>query len=237
MLMDEDCFGSFPGRELDRDALEMLLWTRWPDKERKREPKLFQTKWWDYRLLHPAASTYLFAHLYTEETRRVIREHINDAAAVITASGSVRDWYPIKAGDIFEPPASERQADYWKRKIGGLIRSRQAADEDGIPYPLYIREALKHFYFGKGSYVLGRTQAKIVEINLLAGDEVRGVIATRWLEEVQIKVQTAAHPRYLRVHDTTHLDHTAYRAWLHQQLGLRSAPEHARARLEKLGHL
>jgi hypothetical protein len=227
----------FPGKSLDRDACEALLFDRWPERERRREPELMGTKWWDVRLLHPVQATYWFAHLLTFEVRRIIREHLDDRAPSLSASGRVLDWHPIKSGDVFEPPLDERRRPYWKRKIIGLIRARQAADLDGVPYEVFVASGLKHFYFGRGAYVLARSAVKMPEPNLLYGENCLAQIREDWLAQLQVRPWAARHGRYRLAHDDGHPDHRAHRDWLVQQLSLRSQPELAAARLVRDGLL
>lgn len=226
-----DLYGEYPGHDLDLAGCEALLHTRWERKERLAESGLMQAKWFDYRVMHPAACTYLFGHMLTQQTRAIIRAHLNNAPAI-----GNKDWHPIKSGDIFEPPTGPRLA-YWQRKIKGLIRARQAADRDGIPYDHFIATGLKHFYFGAGTYVLHKTGATFPEPNLLYGDECLTAIRSSWLEQVTIRVQAAKHPRYLLENDDGHPDHQAHRDWLEQQLAMRASPELARKRLVREGLL
>jgi len=235
-------FGPFQGHDRDLDTCEALLFQLWPDKERKREVELFQSKWFDYRTLHAAHATYLFSHIFTTEIRAIMRAHFNDAPARVSATGKVLDWNPIKAGDVFEAPAAARNVGYWKRKVIGLIRARQQADADGIPYEVFIGAALKHFYFGAGTYVLQRAdqgggRTLMVAPNLLYGDDCLAAIRAAWLGDIGMRVQAAKHPRYKVVNDDGHPDHAEHRDWLRQQLEHRGVQDWAAARLVTSGLL
>lgn len=116
------------GEELDLNAAETLLVTRWPVRERLAEPRLFATKDWDERVQHPACATYRFAPLFTQETRAIIRAHVSNAPPRVARPGAVIDWEPLKSGCLFEPPASDKAAPQWKRRVGLAIRVRQWAD-------------------------------------------------------------------------------------------------------------
>jgi hypothetical protein len=214
--INEQVFGPLFGAELDVLACEALLHTRWPEREREQEPSLMRSKWWDYRLLHPTHATYLFAHILDTELRSIIRTYLDNAPARLTATGRVLDWHAVKEGDVFEPPINPARHAYWKRKLLGLIRARQAADADGIPYDLFCREGLRHYYLGAGSYMLGR--AKVPEPNLLYSDACLLTIRTKWLEQLRMRVQHARHPAYLIAHDDHHPDRLAHRLWLVAQL-------------------
>lgn len=231
-------FGAFAGQDLDILACEALLHTRWPRREREREASLMASKWWDYRALHPAHATYLFAQVLDRELRALIRTYLDDTPARVTAAGRVLDWHMVKEGDVFEPPLDPRRQAYWKRKMLGLIRARQVADADGIPYDVFAREGLRHYYLGGGSYLLGRS--KIPEPNLLYSEPCLLVVRTKWLEQLQMRVQTASHPVYLYAHDDRRPDQLAYRRWLIAQLRSRPAGigrDNALKRLMREGYL
>jgi hypothetical protein len=160
----------------------------------------------------------------------------------VGVNGVLRDWHPIKAGDVFDPPAATSRIAYWKRKVHGLIRARQAADADGIPYELFIRTALRHFYFGGGTYVMQREdqagkRTMMPEPNLLYGEECLAQIREAWLEQVQMRVHGARHPRYLAANDDGHPDHGAHRDWLASQIAHRAVQDRVTARLVREGWL
>jgi hypothetical protein len=239
---DLDLFGTFPGHDLPDDECEVILYTLWPDKERKREAKLFAQKWWDYRTLSVVHATYLFSHILTTETRSIIRAHIDDAPATVAPNGTVRDWNPIKAGDVFDPPSQASRMPYWRRKVGGLIRARQAADAEGIPYEVFVKAGLRHFYFGAGSYVLQRqdqngSRTVMPEPNLLYGEDCLAQIRDTWLQALGSRLHAAEHPRYRIANDDGHADHAEHRDWLRQQLDRRPVQDWAAARLVRDGLL
>jgi hypothetical protein len=231
--VNSEVFGDFTGSDLNILSCEALIQSRWGRKEILAERGLLQDKWWDYRLLHPVHSTYYFAHVLDCELRAIIRAYVNDAPARTTETGRLLDWYAIKPGDVFQPPNDPKSVPYWKRKIVGLIRARQIADSDGIPYDLFCREGLKHFYLGGGSYMLAR--ARIPEVNWLYSDACLLVIRKKWVEQMEMWVQTAKHPIYRLPNDDGHIDRTQHRDWLMQQLDGRGTTSraHAYARLVK----
>lgn len=213
---------------LDIVTCEALLHSRWSDKDLRAERGLFAKKWWDYRHLHPVQATYGFSDCLNTELRSIIRAHVDDTPPRIAANGRVLDWVAVKQGDVFEPPADARRQAYWRRKLGGLIRARQAADELGIPYPMFCRFGLKFFYFSGGTYMLARSF--VPEPNLLYGEACLLSIQEKWAEQLAMKVHTATLDRF-RDPGRDDPDANEHRAWLALQANGRPEPERAYARL------
>lgn len=209
--------------------------TRWSDKARRVELDLFQKKWWDYRQSHPVVATYLFAFLFTQETRRIIRAHIDPTPPRVTATGRVIDWNPIKDGDVFEPPhtRSDKTLNFWVRKIGSLIKARQFADQHGIPYQVAVKTGLKHWYFGR-SYFL--EQMALPEPGMLNGKECQEAILLGWGEALDARIQVAEHPRYKRL-DDPHPDIAKHQAWICDQISRKTDPTHAIRKFVRQGVL
>lgn len=98
------------------------------------ESDLFQTKWWDYRVvgedsgtfrpLHPMEATILFHVYYRDE---------------LTYASKRRDEFAIgmllRERDLFKLD---------KKFIAGLWKARRVADKHGIPYDFYCRQAMSY---------------------------------------------------------------------------------------------
>ena len=214
----------FDGKDLDLDACEALLHTRWPPKEMRAEAALFQSKFWDYRHLHPVHATYLFAHIFTVETRAIIRAHIDNTPPRTLPSGHVLDWYPLGSGDVFEPAGGKLQS--WQRKVKALIRARQFADRYGMPYSFFIRHALRHYYFGR-YYLFDDERRTLPGPDMLNGEDCRIAVAEAWIEELGTRIHHATHPRYLVENDCGHHDVKAHQQALCDQIAKRSDPSYA----------
>lgn len=223
----------FHGYDLDTDQCELLANSRWPVKLLRAEPSLYGLKWWDYRAEHFVISTYRFAHIFTQEVRGVIRAHLDPRPPKVTASGRVLDWEPIKAGDILEPPAGKTT--YWSRKITGLIKARQFADQWGIPYPQFLRAGVRRLYFGR--YMMHEAQSLLPEPNLLTGEIVSAYILERWAQTVEGTIQHATHPRYRIGGGDLHPDVAAHERWLLDQCARKPDPRFALRNLIRDGWL
>jgi len=104
----------------DREVIRAI-----PLSLRLDEASLYQTKWWDYRPIHPAKATTLFAHSYGEAWRRASerRNGIGECNwRVINDPFRTPDWNPF-----MEAPA--RAKAFWM--------ARRYCDEAGIPYDFY----------------------------------------------------------------------------------------------------
>lgn len=215
---DQDFFG----KSLDVETYDAILMARWKDKDRNKEVELMRKKWFDMRLLHPTQATYLFAHLFTQEIRKMIRDNINNTPAVIK-NGRVVDWEPIKAGDIFEPSTvkDEKKYRFWKSKITALIHARQTADFYCIPYSFYIKQGLTAIYFGKFNLL---NSASIPQPSMLIHKDVVVKILNAWMSSLEGKIYCAEHPRYLIKNFNEHIDCSEHEIWLCDQIARKSNP-------------
>tara|TARA_B100002049_G_scaffold236750_1_gene224415 strand:+ start:3166 stop:3855 length:690 start_codon:yes stop_codon:yes gene_type:complete len=121
MHIDDFAGTGLPPRALDQAAAAAIAKTDF-----KKEPALFESKWFDYRSLHPVHATELFAECYREAYRRIAAERI-DYIDGLKNSG-------IKPGGLF---------DLTKTQATGLWRARQSADSLGCRYDFYTLTALR----------------------------------------------------------------------------------------------
>jgi hypothetical protein len=223
--MNDELVIPYFGRDLDRDSCELLFGSLWKPKERALERELFRTKWFDVRHLHPVQATYLMGHLFTQETRSIIRKHIDDTPARVMPDGTVRDWEPLKSGDILEPPdGSPKRVSFWQRKINSLIRCRMYADSLGIPYTFFVKTGLDRLYFGR-MYILDRK--KLPEPGILNGKEMRDYILLKWGEELDVRIQYSDHPRYNIAAGYQCDDACDHEKWIIDQIKRKSDPKPA----------
>jgi hypothetical protein len=93
--------------------------------------KLYNTKWWDYRVMHPAHATHYFYHLYYE----ILPGHLERNFGEGTKHHRPR---PLRERNI--------------QTIRGFWKARMAADAMGVPYEVYIRCMLDSFYEGYNAF-------------------------------------------------------------------------------------
>lgn len=116
--------GSFFGDGLDLEHYEILMMQYVPAKDRKIESELMTTKWFDYRLMHPAQATYYFYRKYKDAYREYYRKAINHEAAAFVK--------PTKQHDFL---LSREAMSFW--------RLRQAVDALGIRYEFFLTFAFE----------------------------------------------------------------------------------------------
>ncbi|MBE0438024.1 MAG: hypothetical protein IBX56_19775 [Methylomicrobium sp.] len=125
--------GKFYGSELADFDCELMMMERFAGNERafkkefKAELRLMQTKWFDYRLLHPVVATYLYAAEFTRIYQRYYAK--------------TRDYEKANYVKGFSG------GDAWRHKTsGGFVKGRRQADALGIPYWFYIDRAFEFLY-------------------------------------------------------------------------------------------
>jgi hypothetical protein len=96
----------------------------------------FDTKWWDYRDLHPAKATMFFYHTFLQIAPNYLLKHVGRGVS----QGFQRN---ATTRDLRKLPTATVRA-FWK--------ARMAADAAGVPYDIYIHGCLKHFYANYNLY-------------------------------------------------------------------------------------
>lgn len=166
-----DKFGATFGIQFNRDQLDRLVFDKISNpKVHGGEPALFQTKWFDYRFLHPVAATYVFARAYREVFATLYKRHFDHSVTLDPFYGNL---------DMFEL----RQAE-----ITGLYVARQHADACGIPYPYYIEFVMEAGMRYKRDYLPRPTQC-------YQEDAVKKAI-TEWHKRLEARLFVATDPRF-----------------------------------------
>lgn len=107
----------FAIRKIDQDALV-------------QDVDLFDTKWWDYRTMHPTQATLYFHHVFKTIAPTYVSKYVDMDVAKGYEIGITRN-------DLRLSKLATIRA-FWK--------ARQIADAIGVPYDVYIKVALQHFY-------------------------------------------------------------------------------------------
>lgn len=120
----------FIGMELGTLNADKFTESNIEAKERQEDLALFDTKWFDYRLWHPAKATMYFAHRYNVIAEEYVKRYFGEEAAAT---------FRRQAGHF----------DLRKKSLAhirGFWRARQQADAIGCTYDVYIRGMLDSFH-------------------------------------------------------------------------------------------
>jgi len=196
--MQRDFYGrNLSDRQLDLVTIEVI-----PPELQKGEPKLYRTKWWDYRHMHPMRATYLFASEYERAYRRVIQKRLESSKA--------------RKLRVFRTPDPMREASV---KAIGLWKGRRLADEYGIRYDFYCRIALDASEYLDWEY-LARPE-----------DLTNSALTTRvllaWLEINEATIQLPEDPIYRGRGEARSYYQDEWEEALCKQIARRKNPQHA----------
>ena len=201
--MSKDPF-NYLGAALTWDDCEMLAIARISEPHRRGEPDLFQTKWFDYRAIHPVAATYMYADRYAAAVRDIYAQTRDvDDAETIT---------PFEPDDVFNC-----------RELLGFWLARQALDRIGVRYEFALRYAMNRFAL-RGWHYFPRP-------NQLYTEELLLDVKDAWNEECKNSLQIAKHERFQTANYIAHPDQIAYQTWIMSQVVTR---EHQHRPLSRL---
>lgn len=178
----------------------------------KLEAELFDSKWWDYRALHPVAATYLFAHEYNKAYQFIVKR-CRDLERGQYMKG-------FKGEDIFETRTVKRknkqtgeselkQSD----EIVAFWKARQSADRLGMRYDFYIRKAMM--------WAEDRNWRNIPRPIHLYSDDLVEHLKERWEEERKARLQAAESECYMIENYSAHPDQDDYQGWALDQVSRR----------------
>lgn len=163
--------GEFYGCNFDFDHCEALAIANMPSDILVKESELMQTKWFDYRRLHPMHATLLFIHHYTKAYKGFIR--------IAKDYGMAEGIKPFKGTAV----------DLLLSREGGTIwKARQTFDQIGIRYDFALRFIMT--YRLEHGWLHAPRPAHLTDEDMLA----RMMLA--WEDEQRRAVQLVRDPRY-----------------------------------------
>jgi hypothetical protein len=180
---------------------EALTLATIPETHRIGEAELFRTKWFDYRLLHPAVATYYWAHCYREAMRRYCEMTVDrDFAQKVRA---------FQSDDVF-----------LTREALACTIARQSLDGLGCRYEFALGFIMRR-YIERGWRVFPRP-------NQLYSEELVMDIGDAWRVECSASLQLPASP-YFRItgEGTVSPMQAEFLDWIAQQAKNRG-PDHHR---------
>lgn len=181
--------GNYYGSRLNPDHYEILTIQHVPNKERKDESALMQSKWFDYRLMHPMQATYYFVQCYRNAYRDFMRRTMNHEAAPFAKA--------IKERDFLD---SREKLSFW--------RLRQLVDKLGMRYDFFLHHAMSHMHkmIGSGKVYaprpahLGKDEV-LMERVVMAWDDLCAS-SMQVAQSVSYRVSEFDHP--MSVHQRAH---------------------------------
>jgi hypothetical protein len=140
------------------------------------EAELFQSKWFDYRFLHPVLATEQYAQAFSEVYRDNYRRNIDKATSEHIS--------PLSNPNIFEcKPAT----------LIGLWRGRQVADMLCIPYETFLRLSYQErLRYWRSKHLPRPSQ--------LYSTEVVERVITQWEKMQEVRLYFSELPEYSNQH-------------------------------------
>lgn len=176
---------SFPGSDWSSSYCDELTTRFVPVSLLAVEAELYSTKHWDYRFMHPAQATQLFAHCYGQAKKHAVERR--------TDIWIGRNMRGIKQASIFDMDS---------RSITGFWKGRQMADRLGIPYDFYCEYVMLFADVARWENLPTpvQTYGRSVPEHLKTTDYAVSMvefIGRRWLERTATSNVYAKHPAYL----------------------------------------
>ena len=177
----------FPGSEWSAVECDALAIQYVPLVLLQEEAALYGSKYWDYRFMHPAQATQLFAHSYARAKKHAVERRTDIWVG--------RNMKGIKDPVIF---------DLGQRAVIGFWKGRQMADRMGIPYDFYCEAAMLFADVARWENLPTATQlySDNVPEHLRTTDFAVSMIAyieKRWLDRMETAACFATHEDYLAV--------------------------------------
>lgn len=185
---------TFQGCDTGFDDCELYAISLIPKSVLTKEAELMQTKWFDYRRLHPTIATLLFIHCYNKAYKGFIRiaRDCGMAEGIKAYKGSPLKMLESKEGKVI-----------WK--------ARQVFDQLGIRYDFALRYIMNH-YLECGWLKNAPRPHHLTNEDVLVG------LMLAWEEEQKRAVQQALDPFYKTENFLGCPDQLAYEAMVIAQI-------------------
>lgn len=178
-------------------------------KHFKKELQLFQTKWVDYRILHPVVATYLYAAEFVIAYKRYYTMTV-DCEKGLYVKG-------FKGGDAWAASNSL-----------GFIKGRQQADTLGIPYWFYISKAYEWLYIMKWKHLPRQVH--------LYREDVVEYVNKEWYIYSRESLVLSELDYFKDDANRDRPEYIAHQEWVRDRVALSSVPEVAMESLNERGY-
>lgn len=188
----------------------------------QEEAELNNTKFWDYRFLHPAQATQVYAECYGAALKRAVSRR-TDLWVGLNMKG-------LKKGIIFELSA---------RSLNGLWRGRQMADRIGCPYDFYCEHAMQFADKARMTFLPTTSQmyTQTVPERLKGLPSLVEYVVERWVARTSHSAFYAAHDAYLADNYRGGQEQIKYLNWLFSKIKASSYPEGVLCTLMEKGQI
>lgn len=188
--------GPYPGSELSLKDCEILTVQNIPLKLLKEESALMQTKWFDYRRLHPMHATFYFLDCYKDAYQGFIRAAVNAEAAPYSLPCATKEYKMVKSPKTGRMVKSKYVLRDGLTFLDGRERLsfwalRQIADRIGIRYDFFLNQAMKWYReecFRREAVFAPRPS------QIAKNEELMATVMLAWEEETEIRLQVLKDP-------------------------------------------
>lgn len=190
-----------PGTEWSSLECDALALRYIPIKLLSEESALYETKFWDYRFMHPVQATCAYAQAYSDALKRAVSRR-TDLYVGLNMRG-------LKKPIIFELD---------QRTLTGLWKGRQMADRIGCPYDFYCEVAMQFADRARMPFLPSSSQmySTTVAEHLQVLPSMVEHIVSKWVERTSHSAFYAAHEAYTCEHYCEGPDQVEY---LNKMLG------------------
>jgi len=188
--------GPYPGSELSRQDCEVLTVQNIPHKLLKEESALMQTKWFDYRRLHPMHATFYFLECYKDAYQGFIRAAVNAEAAPYSLPCATKEYKMVKSSKTGRMVKSnfvirEGLTFIDSRERLSFWKLRQLADRIGIRYDFFLNQAMK--WYREQCFRSGKVHAPRPS-HIATNEELLATVMLAWEGELETRLQIPKDP-------------------------------------------
>lgn len=177
MMNPQNAGSEWSSLECDALAIRFI-----PIKLLQEEAELNDTKFWDYRFIHPTQATQLYAECYSAALKRAVSRR-TDLWKGLNMKG-------LKKPIIFELDS---------RSITGFWKGRQMADRIGCPYDFYCEHAMQFADKARMHFLPSSSQmyTRTVPERLQGLPSLVEYVVERWVARTSHSTFYASHEAYL----------------------------------------
>jgi hypothetical protein len=186
--------------ERDEYAFRLITDKKWRDQERYCRNNC----WFDYRFLHPFDATMVYIEAFNTVYRDLYKAYRNFKTADVIRV--------VKPDDMIHALEKNRTA------IVGCWRGRMLADQFGMPYQAYIKDAMEIRLKYWNQKHLPRPPALYHQMII---DQMEGC----WKRRQEARMHFSTHPNFLTERYIGSPAQNDHHEWLFEQAKLRSNPE------------